>query len=295
MVLFGENLLTLQTPGWESQYIKYAELKVTIAKIKNATDEDAKAQLSTDFYTSLIKQVVKVNTFVQKQQQLAGVAFGKAGDAETLLAGAPLLQSESRSLSDAIAQTGDDAKVNKYLCALKDVSDTLTDIRHFVGTNVIAATKIVKKHDKNVPDALAKRSIVSETICKQPFYVDSTLPQLASEVDVAIAKALAKLYTGKDLASTELLSAGAAGSGTDTDDAGEGHQARCSAEVEGIKRSTGQRHGIRLSGARRSSAGRPSGACGAARDYRRPVATTQRQLRLEALASVSGGVREARA
>ena len=218
MVLFGENLLTLQTPGWESQYIKYAELKVTIAKIKNATDEDAKAQLSTDFYTSLIKQVVKVNTFVQKQQQLAGVAFGKAGDAETLLAGAPLLQSESRSLSDAIAQTGDDAKVNKYLCALKDVSDTLTDIRHFVGTNVIAATKIVKKHDKNVPDELAKRSMVSDTICKQPFYVDSTLPQLASEVDVAIAKALAKLYTGKDLASTELLSAGAAGSGTDTDD-----------------------------------------------------------------------------
>ena len=36
MVLFGENLASLMQPGWEPHYIDYAELKVIVAKIKQA-------------------------------------------------------------------------------------------------------------------------------------------------------------------------------------------------------------------------------------------------------------------
>eukprot|EP01049_Picozoa_sp_SAG25_P026537 SAG25_NODE_13270_length_269_cov_0.611765_1_plen_80_part_10 len=75
---------------------------------------------------------------------------------------APVLKAEpeARTLADAISKTGGPGlgKVQSYLQQLQTLQNSLTDIRHFLGTNVIAATKIVKKHDKHVPAGLAKRA-----------------------------------------------------------------------------------------------------------------------------------------
>ena len=46
----------------------------------------------------------------------------------------------------------------------------LVALRHFVGTNVIATTKIVKKHDKNVPAALRSEARIYAKINDQAFF-----------------------------------------------------------------------------------------------------------------------------
>lgn len=201
MVLFGENLKTLRTPGWEGQYIDYGMLKDLIAKITNSASADDKAQHSAVFMDVLVKQITKVNTFVEKQRKLAVAAVDRLPKSADVLASAAQLDTpkETQSLADACAKTGDSAKLNKYLVGLKEVSESLTDIRHFVGTNVIAATKIVKKHDKHVDESLSKRAGLSDCICKQPFYSSMDLPNLVTKVDSLVNAALTKVYTGVDV------------------------------------------------------------------------------------------------
>ncbi len=64
-------------------------------------------------------------------------------------------------------------------------------LRRFVGTNVIAATKIVKKHDKHVPPALKKRDALAALVRAQSFFSGTELPTLAPEVDGFGDRALA--------------------------------------------------------------------------------------------------------
>ena len=90
------------------------------------------------------------------------------------------------SVKDAMAQLNalpqEQLKTYDYLCSLRDLTEELVAIRHYVGTNVIAATKIVKKHDKNVHATLAKSRTVADLVKSKPFYTDTALPILTQEV-----------------------------------------------------------------------------------------------------------------
>ena len=114
MVKFGERLPGLMVRGWEIQYIDYDALK----KILDSGTDAAK--ISTDFYNKLESNIMKVDRWVEGQL---------------------------RELQNAYKA----AHGNKL--ALEGVKADLDKLRRYVGTNIIAATKIVKKHDKNVKDS----------------------------------------------------------------------------------------------------------------------------------------------
>ena len=123
MVKFGERLPGLMVRGWEIQYIDYDALK----KILDSGTDAAK--ISTDFYNKLESNIMKVDRWVEGQL---------------------------RELQNAYKA----AHGNKL--ALEGVKADLDKLRRYVGTNIIAATKIVKKHDKNVKDSsLQKRDKVA--------------------------------------------------------------------------------------------------------------------------------------
>jgi sodium-dependent phosphate cotransporter len=198
MVLFGENLLTLQKAGWESQYIKYADLKILISKV------NGDAEASQKFIDILEKQIAKAGTFVDKQAAKYAAEYDRVEKVGApAMSEAPVLKAEpeARTLADAISKTGGPGfgKVQSYLQQLQTLQNSLTDIRHFLGTNVIAATKIVKKHDKHVPAGLAKRAEMTRVMQKQAFYTDATLPNLCAKVDGLVEQALHKCYTGAEL------------------------------------------------------------------------------------------------
>ena len=68
---------------------------------------------------------------------------------------------------------------------LGSVRAQLTALRRFVGTNVIAATKIVKKHDKHVAESLRLKDQVAQLVTGLPFFYSSTLPDLCDAVEKA--------------------------------------------------------------------------------------------------------------
>ena len=111
MVKFGERLPGLMRKGWESKYIDYAKLKRIIENMSG----DAKA--SDDFFSNLEQEIAKVDTFVASTVNDLRKQFG----------------------SDESTKAANAKKVQKELAVL----------RSYVGTNIVAATKIVKKHDKN--------------------------------------------------------------------------------------------------------------------------------------------------
>ena len=126
MVKFGERLPTLKQKGWESFYIDYEGLKKMIEG--GALSESS----SATFLARLEKDLLKVDSFVQQQ-------------------------------TDRLKKAAKDGSGSES--ALQDVSSDLSALRHYVGTNIIAATKIVKKHDKNASPALQKREKVGMMIC----------------------------------------------------------------------------------------------------------------------------------
>ena len=86
---------------------------------------------SDAFVKHIEKEIRKMDKFVLQRSKELGKAFSAAGRAPK---------------------------------ALTDVQRDLATLRRFVGTNVIAATKIVKKHDKNVPADSQKREHVATLI-----------------------------------------------------------------------------------------------------------------------------------
>ena len=126
----------------------------------------------------------------------------RAGSAAAL-EGAPVLESppdkEEWTIGGATAQLAEaGGPVHAHVEELAELSRSLVALRRFVGTNVIAATKIVKKHDKNVPAELQKREAVAAAVKAQSFYADRELPRLCQRVDALLASTLSKLYTGTE-------------------------------------------------------------------------------------------------
>ena len=124
MVKFGERLPSLMQKGWEQYYIDYEMLKKCIDSL-SGTNPDAE---SADFYAKLEKEVKKMDAFVARKTTEIKKEFNAAGSSPN---------------------------------ALSDVKSALDALRRFVGTNIIAATKIVKKHDKNAAPAVQKRDAVA--------------------------------------------------------------------------------------------------------------------------------------
>jgi sodium-dependent phosphate cotransporter len=129
MVKFGERLREMQHAGWERHYVRYNDLKLIIDKIDScATDDDHQA-MSNQFLSSLGEDIKGVDAFVKEQtDQLR----------------------DQTELTDA--------------ASLRSAQSSLKVLRRFVGTNVIAATKIAKKHDKHVQPSMRKRTVVGNMI-----------------------------------------------------------------------------------------------------------------------------------
>lgn len=127
MVKFGERLLNgLMRPGWEHAYLDYEKLKTIIDGIKMETAQTG----SEAFLVAFTSEIAKVDSFVSEH-----------------------LVNLKRTLSpDASA------------AILRNVEADINNVRNFVGTNVIAATKIAKKHDKHVPENLQKRAVIAALI-----------------------------------------------------------------------------------------------------------------------------------
>ena len=130
---FGERLIEMQHVGWESHYINYDDLKKLISKIDTCiTDADYK-KASDAFCAELTTSFERVNEHVL---------------AETQALRADLDPRDALSLRKA--------------------KSSLKVLRRFVGTNVIAATKIAKKHDKHVQPSLSKRLVIGNMIRASP-------------------------------------------------------------------------------------------------------------------------------
>ena len=145
MVKFGERLPGLMRKGWESKYIDYAKLKRIIENMSG----DAKA--SDDFFSNLEQEIAKVDTFVASTVNDLRKQFG----------------------SDESTKAANAKKVQKELAVL----------RAYVGTNIVAATKIVKKHDKNYSEQ--KREKVSALLHSAPGM--SAVPGFQREINAALS------------------------------------------------------------------------------------------------------------
>ena len=108
-------MISMQHLGWEQHYIKYDDLKVTISRLDACTTDAEYKEVSDAFCSELTKAFEHVDSFVL---------------------------AETRSLRAAL-DSNDPASLRKAHSSVKV-------LRRFVGTNVIAATKIAKKHDKHV-------------------------------------------------------------------------------------------------------------------------------------------------
>jgi len=127
-------------------YVDYDNLKLLI----DAIDED-EATVSAKFLASLSGDLQKIDDFVQKKIDSLSGSFSPTASESTLLK----LRAE------------------------------LTTIRDYVGTNVIATTKIVKKHDKHVEPSMRKREAVSTLVCNAAALC--SLPVFHQKLERALA------------------------------------------------------------------------------------------------------------
>ena len=157
MVKFGERLQSLRQAGWEKHYIDYEALKVMIDAIANDVTPPA---ASAAFEKALKTEVLKADKFVSDSTDEIRAAFDKA-----------------------TKQTGN-VPTAKRASEISALEAKLSALRRFVGTNIIAATKIVKKHDKNVPPDLCKREALSSLIRSAPGM--NKVPTLHSDVEASM-------------------------------------------------------------------------------------------------------------
>lgn len=201
MVLFGESLADLIQPEWAQYYIKYNDLKAVISAAKNAESHAGKAAQSDKFLTMLLLQTAGVGEFVKLEQGkmnkrlVALQAKASAveipalprADTETADSLSAALKALTKSSVDYKAATA------TYLTELVSLGHACVALRRYVGTNVIAATKIVKKHDKMVPAELSKRQAVADEIMSMPFVTGTVLVGVCDKTDALIDAAMAKL------------------------------------------------------------------------------------------------------
>jgi len=176
MVKFGERLVAMQHAGWEAHYIRYNELKLLIDNIKACTSEATSEAASERFLAALVQMIHSVDSFVK----------GKAADLE---ASTDLQSAES----------------------LRAAVKSLKVLRRFVGTNVIAATKIVKKHDKHVQPSLSKRLVVGDMIRRSEAFAE--LIALSQRVE-------AELHRDKNALNARVMPTGGDKDGMTEEEAG---------------------------------------------------------------------------
>merc|ERR1719487_106918 len=147
MVKFGERLPQLMVRGWSQFYIDYDKLKRILESASASSTDDARARASAEFFTALEHDIRKVDSFVESQLKELRSALKAAK-------GSP--------------------------SAVDAVNVDLHKLCRFVGTNIIAATKIVKKHDKGVPEKLQQREKVAALVMSCPALND--VPAFQTEV-----------------------------------------------------------------------------------------------------------------
>ena len=149
-----------RSPGGvlQAHYIDYAGLKLIVATIKQAGkdgDSAAAAAASAEFLQKTEEQIKKANVHVMAELKSLQAEHKKLKAANAAaLQGAPVLESPDKgewTIGGATAQLAEaGGPVHAHVEELAELSRSLVALRRFVGTNVIAATKIVKKHDKNI-------------------------------------------------------------------------------------------------------------------------------------------------
>jgi len=127
-------------------YVNYDNLKLLIDSI----DEDT-AAVSAKFLASLTSDLKKVDDFVQTKVDALKRGFSPTASEDALL----------------------------------KIRADVTSIRLYVGTNVIAATKIVKKHDKHVEPNMHLREAVAKIVCNAAAL--SSLPAFHQQLERALA------------------------------------------------------------------------------------------------------------
>ena len=176
MVKFGERYPDLQQRDWRAQYLDYIALRSMI----EAGNLDDKA--SAEFLDFITREMAKVDAFVEMKLES--------------------IEAQYRS-----------APASERAAARDKIHQELSMLRHFVGTNIIAATKIVKKHDKNVSPHLHKRERVAEIIRLSRGM--NRLPTFQREVDGKPKGSLSPKSVAVDISET------ATGGAEDDDDESE--------------------------------------------------------------------------
>ena len=219
MVLFSENLKLAkkQLPdSWHDKYLAYDALKAQIAKISQLGKAEVRkpssvggglaakiTEASDAFLVDISAQLKEINSLVVVQTEKAEATYKKLVGTEAVVLGAKwtaqLEATGDKTIEGAVVQLEESqlsSSVLSFCKSLRDLSALVANMKSFVGTNVVAATKIVKKHDKNAPNDL-KREAVSDLIKAQPFYAAPTLPALTDKVHALTEAALGKIYGGE--------------------------------------------------------------------------------------------------
>eukprot|EP00966_Prymnesium_polylepis_P073515 1706487-Prymnesium_polylepis.1 len=115
-------------PGWEKHYVDYNAIKDN--QVEAVIAQPSKAATEA-FLAAITSEIAKSDAFVQLSTETLRTEF------------------------DALC---------KASSSLTDFEAKVTKLRHFVALNVIAATKIVKKHDKHAGDAMSQRSTVANLV-----------------------------------------------------------------------------------------------------------------------------------
>ena len=202
MVQFGKRLKALMRAGWENKYVDYEGLKEIVSKLQDANTEEGKETLSKLFSKLLSRDISQINQFYLEKLEVARDQVEKLRLQDNINIEKQLETTAHSNSTTSISleklfqnkDNGLDESTRTAIQSMYDLLDELKGLRKFVATNVIAVTKIVKKHDKNVPENLAKRREAANFVVQQSFYKDVDLPQLFS-----VAKELINSKTGGKL------------------------------------------------------------------------------------------------
>jgi sodium-dependent phosphate cotransporter len=191
MVKFGKRLPDLVHPGWEAHYVKYDQLNELVTKISEGESPEIKLEESEKFLEQLSENIIAANKFFLQQLDAASATVVSLNEkkAEGWSLAADLIGDEPVALNDLCDKADLPEETSVVLKTMQSLVSDLKALRKYVATNVIAATKIVKKHDKNYPDR-ALREKVATLIVRQSFYTGTALPELFSETKAVVNQLL---------------------------------------------------------------------------------------------------------
>jgi solute carrier family 34 (sodium-dependent phosphate cotransporter) len=193
MVKFGTRLPTLMRPQWAAHYVQYDRLNAIVSTVSDGETPEIKRQRSDEFLRLLSEDIIGANTFFLQQLEAARATIGKLKGEKTngwtLPSGMVGDESSSMTLDEVCKLENLSEGDSAILVSMNDLVADLRALRKYVATNVVAATKIVKKHDKNYPNRTL-RERVATLIVAQSFYTGTLLPEVFSEAKVLVKEML---------------------------------------------------------------------------------------------------------